>query len=395
MSAEILADTRPVPFVRPGIRKIESSKIAEVARGNLDKPGLIPLWFGESDMVTPEFICRAAADALSRGETFYTHKRGIPELREALSDYMSALYARPVSDERITVTSAGMNGIMLTFQILVDAGDDVVIVSPVWPNAALVVEALGGVPRFVTLDRRGDGGFSFHIEKVRAAIGDRTRAVFVASPGNPTGWVMSRAEQQQLLALSRETGVWIVADEVYARMVYNGRAAPSFLDLVEPDDAVVVVNSFSKSWAMTGWRLGWLVHPPLFDEPLDKLIEYNTSGSPTFVQHAGVAAIRQGEPFVAEMLARCRKGRDVVIPALQNMGRVRVANPDASFYAFFHVADAGDTLAFARHLVDVANVGLAPGNAFGPGAETYLRLCFASGEQTLAEAMERLRPYLS
>lgn len=395
-AASLAASTaQSSPRIRPAVDQVEASKIAEVAMGYLDRPGLIPLWFGESDLTTPDFINQAAAEALARGETFYTHKRGIPELREALASYMSGLYARTISSDRVSVTSSGMNAIMITFQILVDAGEEVIIISPVWPNAALVVETLGGTPKFVTLDRREDGGFSFDVEKVRAAIGPKTRAIFVASPGNPTGWTMSTEEQKQLLDLARETGVWIVSDEVYARMVYDRKAAPSFLEIVEEDDPLIVVNSFSKSWAMTGWRLGWLTHPPMIDPAFDKLVEYNTSGAPTFLQYAGVTAIKDGEPFVASMLDRCRKGRDIVIPALQSMGRVQVANPDASFYAFFHVDGVGDTLAFARSLVEKANVGLAPGNAFGPGGDGYLRLCFASSEETLSEAMDRLRPHLS
>jgi aspartate/methionine/tyrosine aminotransferase len=374
---------------------LPASKIGEVASPVFGDPDIVPLWFGEGDLPTPAFICEAAAAAMRRGETFYTFKRGIPQLREALAAYLSGLHAKPVESERVVVTSSGMAAIMLTIQALIDPGDSVVVVSPVWPNINAAVEIMGGTPRETGLVPTEAGGWRFDLERVIAACDQTTRAIFVNSPGNPTGWMMSAAEQAALLEFARKRGLWLLADEVYSRIVYRGRAAPSFLDLAEPEDRVVVLNSFSKAWAMTGWRLGWLVAPPDLLTVLDKLIEFNTSGSPTFLQHAGVVAIEQGEPLVTEILERCRIGRDLLIQGLNRFPRVRVAPPEGAFYAFCRVDGCNDSLAFAHRIVREVKVGVAPGIAFGAAGEGYLRFCFAASTQRLTQALDRLQKVLT
>lgn len=377
------------PPIRARIRDLETQQILQVSQLALDDPKVIPLWYGESDVPTPAFINRAAAGALEAGNTFYTHKQGIPELRAALAGYTGALYRVDTPAERITVTSSGMTGIMMVIQMLVDAGDNVVIVGPVWPNAHSAVEVMDGEPRSVAL-RFGNEGWALDVEEVMARCDSRTRAVFVNSPGNPTGWMMPRAQQQALLAACRARGIWVIADEVYARIVYDRRAAPSFLEVADPDDLLIVVNSFSKSWAMTGWRLGWLTHPAAVGAVLANLVEFNTSGTPAFLQRAGVTAVQEGEPLVASMVERCRQGRDVIGRCLAALPRVRYTPPDAAFYAFFAVEGMTDSLDFAKRLVHEAGVGLAPGTAFGPEGEGFLRLCFARAPETLEAAAARL-----
>ena len=383
----------PMPAIRDRIRGLETQQILQVSELALGDPSVIPLWYGESDVPTPDFISQAAADALAAGHTFYTHKQGIPELREALSRYTADLYGVGTDSERITVTSSGMTGIMLVMQLLIDAGDNAVVVGPVWPNARATVEVMGGEPRDVPL-RYGNEGWVLDIDAVMARCDARTRAVFVNSPGNPTGWMMPRAQQEELLAACRERGIWIVADEVYARIVYDRRAAPSFLEIAGPDDPVIVVNSFSKAWAMTGWRLGWLTHPESCGRYIANLIEYNTSGTPAFLQHAAVTALRDGEPVTAMMVERCRQGREVVSDLLSSLPRVRYRPPEAAFYAFFAVEGMDKSLDFAKRLVHEAKVGLAPGTAFGPEGEGWLRLCFARAPESLEQAVERLAPML-
>lgn len=375
--------------VRVRIRDLETQQILQVSQLALGDPSVIPLWYGESDVPTPDFINRAAADGLAAGETFYTHKHGIPALRAALADYTRRLYGAAVSEARITVTSSGMTGIMMAMQMLVDAGDNVVIVNPVWPNARAAVEIMGGEPRTVAL-RFGNDGWALDVDAVMARCDGRTRAVFVNSPGNPTGWMMPRAQQQALLAACRERGIWVVADEVYARIVYDRAAAPSFLEVAEPEDLLIVVNSFSKSWAMTGWRLGWLTHPEAVGRYIANLVEFNTSGTPAFLQRAGVTAVRDGEALVASMVERCRRGREVIGRCLAALPRVRYTPPEAAFYAFFAVDGMTNSLDFAKRLVHEAKVGLAPGTAFGPEGEGFLRLCFARAPETLEAAADRL-----
>jgi len=375
--------------IRARIRDLETQQILQVSQLALGDPKVIPLWYGESDVTTPDFISKAASDALAAGHTFYTHKQGIPELRTALASYTAALYGVDMPPDRITVTSSGMTGIMMVMEMLVDAGDNIVIIGPVWPNARAAVEIMGGEPRSVAL-RFGNEGWRLDVEEVLARCDGRTRAVFVNSPGNPTGWMMPRDQQEALLAACRERGIWVVADEVYARIVYDRRAAPSFLEIAGPDDPLIVINSFSKSWAMTGWRLGWLTHPVPVGAFVANLVEFNTSGTPAFLQHAGATAVRDGEDVVASMVERCRKGRDVIGRCLAALPRVRYSPPDAAFYAFFAVDGMDNSLDFAKRLVHEAGVGVAPGTAFGPEGEGFLRLCFARAPETLEAAAERL-----
>ena len=380
--------------MRDTIRDISSSRIAEISALGFGDPDVIPLWYGESDLATPAFIGDAASAAIEAGHTFYTYKAGLPELRQTIADYQSGLYARPVAADRVVVTSSGMTALMLAAQALIDSGDNLVIMAPIWPNIAAAVSIMGGEPRLVSLDPVPGGGWRLDLERLFAACDGRTRGIFVNSPSNPTGWVASGAEIAELLAFARRRGLWLLADEVYGRITYGNRPAPSFLDQAEPEDRLIVVNSFSKNWAMTGWRLGWMTIPADLLPQIEKLVEFNTSGSPTFLQHAAIVAIRHGEEFLAQFVARCRAARDVAIEALQRCRRVEVARPEGAFYAFPRIAGVRDSLAFAKEVLFTAKVGLAPGSAFGPMGEGHLRLCFARDPAQVADAVERLRPLL-
>ncbi len=390
-------------FVAPGIvaslsgatAGMPDTPIAEVSMSVFGDPDVVPLWFGESDLVTPDFVRDAAARGLQAGETFYTWQRGIPELRAALSAYTERLYRIECPADRITVTTGGMQAILLTCQLLLDPGDNVVIVSPIWPNITSATKLVGGEPRYVALDRTPTGGWKLDLQKVFDAADARTRAIFVNSPGNPTGWTMTADEQRALLDCARKRGLWIMADEVYARLIYNRRpdgrqVAPSFLEQAGPDDPLIVLNSFSKPWAMTGWRLGWLTHPAQLGEQFAKLVQINTSGVPGFLQRGGVAAVEKGDDFVTEMVERCRAGGELVFQRLSALPRVTISRPEAAFYAFFSVDGVTDTLAFCKTLAQKYKVGLAPGEAFGPGGQGNIRLCFASSAERLSKGLDRI-----
>ena len=375
--------------IRPAIRDFETQQIMQVSQLALGDPDVIPLWYGEYDVNTPAFICDAAAAAMADGETFYTHKRGLPELRDALAGYSENIYGSPVARDRITITSSGMTAIMIAMQVLVDPGDRVVLVGPVWPNAAAAVRVMGGDAHQLPLEF-GNHGWQLDLEKLFAACTEKTRAIFINSPGNPTGWMMPAEEQKAVLEFCRARGIWVIADEVYGRIVYDRELAPSFLEIAEPEDAVLAVNSFSKNWAMTGWRLGWLTHPAHFAKPFADLIEFNTSGTPAFLQKACITALEEGEEVVADMVALCRQGRDIVGEALGAWPRIRYRAPDAAFYSFFTVHGMECSLEYAKELVGEVGVGLAPGTAFGPEGEGWLRLCFARDGDVLRQAMDRL-----
>jgi aspartate/methionine/tyrosine aminotransferase len=382
-------------MMREAIRQLPASRIREVANAGLGRDDVLAFWFGEGDQPTPAVIRDAAAESLARGETFYSHNLGLAELREALAGYMSALHGSIgfIGPERIAVTSSGVNALMIAMQALADAGDEVVVVTPVWPNLTAQPAILGAVVKTVALEPRG-GVWRLDLDELRAAVTPRTRVLLINSPNNPTGWTLGPAEQIEILAHCRATGTWIVADEVYERLFYAdaARAAPSFLDVAQTEDRLIVAHSFSKSFLMTGWRLGWLVVPPQLLDGIGKLIEFNTSCAPVFVQRAGLAALRSADALVPGMVAHLRACRDRLLPALQALPGVEVATPAGGMYAFLRLAGAGDSLATAKRLVTEVGLGLAPGVAFGPEAEGWLRWCFASHDlQRLTQGVERLR----
>ena len=378
--------------MRQVIRELPGSKIREVANAGLGRGDVLAFWFGESDEATPAFIRDAALHSIAEGETFYSHNLGLPELREALAAYVGGLH-RPVTAQRIAVTSSGVNALMLATQALVDAGDEVVAVVPVWPNLTAQPAILGATVTRFSLTPQAGGAWRLDLQALLRTVRARTRVLLVNAPNNPTGWTLARAEQQALLAHCRRTGTWIVADEVYERVFFepNGACAPSFLDIADPDERLVVVHSFSKSFLMTGWRLGWMVLPPALTEAMGKLIEFNTSCAPVFVQRAGLAALHGAAGFVPGLVQRLRACRDTLLPQLASLPEVQVALPAGGMYAFFRVAGQDDSLAFAKRLVTEAGLGLAPGIAFGAEAEGWLRWCFASRDPArLTLGVERL-----
>ena len=383
--------------MRQDILHLEASKIREVANAGLGRADVLAFWFGESDEVTPDFIRQAAIDSLHQGETFYAHNLGLPELRTAISAYMSERHG-PVASDRLAVTSGGVNGLMLAMQALVNPGDEVVVVTPVWPNLTAQPLILGAQLRTVALAPHG-GRWTLPLDKLLAAITPQTRLLVLNSPNNPTGWTLSREEQQALLAHCRQTGTWILADEVYENLYYLPSAqgcAPSFLDISQPDDRLVVAHSFSKSFLMTGWRLGWLVMPSSMTDHIGKLIEFNTSCASTFVQRAGMVALQRANEVTPRVVAHLRRCRDTLVGELQGLPGVELALPDGGMYAFFRLPGQADALHTAKRLVAEAGLGLAPGSAFAPEAEGWLRWCFASQDLArLTEGAGRLRAWLA
>ena len=351
--------------MREAIRDLPGSKIREVANAGIGRDDVLAFWFGESDEVTPEPIRQAAAESLARGETFYSHNLGLPELRAAIAAYGSGLH-QPLDAGRVAVTSSGVSALMLAMQMLVGHGDEVVAVVPVWPNLTAQPAILGAGVTRVPLRPRG-GAWQLDLQELLAAVTPRTRVLLVNAPNNPTGWTLTRAEQQVMLDHCRRTGTWIVADEVYERVYFGDTAgapgprspaAPSFLDIAAPADRLVVVHSFSKSFLMTGWRLGWLVLPPSAMDAAGKLLEFNSSCAPVFVQRGGVAALALADELRAGVVARLRGLSRPPGEWLGGAARRAAASPPGGMYAFFRVDGEDDSLALCQ----------APGGRAGPGA---------------------------
>ena len=399
--------------LRPEAATLDDSGIVAILNAAGHRDDIVPLWVGEGDLPTPAFIRDAVARSLEQGETFYTYQRGIPALREALLAYHQAHWPDfPHEVERFYVTSSGMQAIQLAAQATVgtgaNGGDEAIMMAPCWPNIHQAVHMTGAVPVQVPLDFRAfpsnKGGWSLDVEKLRAAVTPRTRMIFVNTPANPTGWTATRETLQAILDLARERDLWIVADEVYGRFTYDMRVgdeerAPSFYDIATPEDRILFVNTFSKNWAMTGFRLGWIAAPPAIGGVLENMIQYASSGSPVFLQRAAVTALGpEGEAFFQFQRERARANRDVLCDMLRphaEAGRVAFARPPAALYLFFRVAGERDSLKLALRLIDEALVAPAPGAAFYSGGEGHLRLCFLRDPGQIERAAERLDAWLS
>jgi aspartate/methionine/tyrosine aminotransferase len=244
--------------------------------------------------------------------------------------------------------------------------------------------------------RLGNAGWQLDIDELLDSVGAHTKAIFVNSPCNPTGWTASREQLAAILSFARRRGLWVIADEVYHRFFYGGDArAPSFWDVAEPDDRVLFVNTFSKNWAMTGWRIGWLAAPPALGPAIENLVQYSTSGVAAFMQRAAIAALDRGEGFIAEQVERARTGRDIVCAGLESTGRVRFARPDGAFYLFLAVDGEPDTRRLCMKLIDEAGVGAAPGDTFGKAGAGFIRLCFLRNASRLRQATARLAGWLN
>ena len=393
--------------MRHAVLNLEESMIRQVANAGMGRSDVLKFWFGESDEVTPAFIRDAAIASLQQGETFYAHNLGLPELREAIAHYASSLRtvgAAPIGSERIAITSGGVNALMLAVQALVNSGDEVVAVTPVWPNLTAQPAIMGGIVKCVSLSPVG-GEWQLDMAELLSAITPKTKLLIINAPNNPTGWTLTRHEQETILAHCRTTGTWILADEVYERLYFEPTphgAAPSFLDIASPDDRLVVAHSFSKSFLMTGWRLGWLVMPAAMTPHMGKLVEFNTSCAPVFIQRAALVAIERSADITPRVVAHLKTCRDTLIPLLQAVPGVQVSSAKGGMYAFFRLQDQarfGDSLTTAKRLVTEAGLGLAPGNAFmvnpKPEAQGWLRWCFASQDiGRLEDGVRRLDRWL-
>jgi aspartate/methionine/tyrosine aminotransferase len=399
-------DDRPIfseaqaALARERVRTLAASKVREVANAGFGLPDVKAFWFGEGDQPTPLFVREAAMAALAEGRTFYTHNQGTAPLRAALKAYLERLHRRAFDPASLSITSSGVSALMVTMQALLDPGDRVVAVTPVWPNIVEIPRILSAEVTRVGL-KPADGRWALDLDELLEAITPETRLLLINSPNNPTGWTLTPEHRTAILDHCRRLGVWILTDDVYERVFFgaaNGNgiaAAPSFLTLADPAERVVSTNSFSKAWRMTGWRLGWIVAPPALAEDLGKLLEYNTSCAPDFVQAGGVAALNEGGPYAEALRLEMIAKRDRLLAGLSRLPGVETTMPDGGLYAFFRIADETDSVAVAKRLIAEAGLGLAPGAAFGPEGEGWLRWCFAVEDTAMDDGLARLARYFA
>jgi aspartate/methionine/tyrosine aminotransferase len=384
----------------PKPQEVESrfshSLIRAVANTAMGRQDVLAFWFGESDQSTPSFIREAAISSLHDGETFYSENLGRFYLRQAIATYLTDLHHLPITTDRIAVTSSGVSALMLASQLLVAPGDRVVAVTPLWPNAVEIPKVVHGRVTSISLEVKGDR-WTLPLDKLLQALTPGTRMLVLNSPNNPTGWTIQRVEQIAILEHCRHHGIWVIADDVYERLVYADgvTSAPSFLTLADPHERLIVINSFSKAWTMTGWRLGWMVAPPAILPDLASLLEYNTSCVSEFTQRAGAAAMQQGEPYVSKQRAQLAGTKAKLFAALKHLPGLEVPQADGAMYLFLRVAGEDDSVRLAKRLIEEVGLGLAPGRAFGPEGEGWLRWCYAADWKKIESGIERLARFLS
>tara|TARA_B110000261_G_scaffold136115_1_gene153850 strand:+ start:93 stop:1262 length:1170 start_codon:yes stop_codon:yes gene_type:complete len=378
--------------IRKVIQSLESSPIRKIANTAIGKKDIIPLYFGETDIPTPSFISQAMKNALDAGQTFYSANQGVPELVNIVSKYTSSLHKNYIAPSRIMITSAGMNALMITSEALINPKDKVICITPVWPNFMRCIEIMGGeVIEIPLIYSDANNTWKLNIEEIKKHIKD-VKAIYINSPNNPTGWMINLQEQMEILELCRKNKTWIISDEVYERIVYDRNVAPSFLDLTDENDLLIVANSFSKSWAMTGWRLGWMVIPENLLSIFEKLNEYNVASPSSPAQYAGITAISEGEDFLKKMIYNFKISRELVMNRLSDFSRITLPLPEAAFYAYFKIEDITDSEKFCLETLDKTGVGLAPGTSFGKGGDSWVRLCYAKNPDLLNQAFDKLKP---
>jgi aspartate aminotransferase len=387
-----------MPTIASSARQVPQSRIRELAEMAMKMEGVLRLYFGESNTPTPEYIKAAAVKALEEGYTFYTENAGLPGLRMDLAEYYRKVQGVEIDPlTEIVVTGSGVQALNVAIRCVLNPGDEALVLTPSWPNHSGNVWMDNAVPVDIPLLLRNDR-YAVDFEALDAAITSRTRLLIYTSPSNPLGWVATEEEQQGLLSFARRHHLWLLADEVYDRLYYRGRElgepVPSILRKAGRDDAVIVSQSFSKTYCMTGWRVGWLVSRRDLAEKATQLNEFIISHAPSFVQRAAQAALTRGEEELRRMLVRLRENRDYCLDMLRQMPGVTVPSPDGAFYLFPKIEGLTDSFNFCRRLLDETRVGLAPGVAFGTGGEGSVRICYAAERQILEQAMERVGRFL-
>ena len=376
-------------MLRKSIKDLRQNGITKIAFKRLNDPEVIPLWFGEGDLGTPEYIRQAAKDALDRNDTYYGHTRGKPELRKAISQYLHNLYNVSIDDTRITIPGSAMLSVTMACQMTLDANSHAIVITPHWPNIDRAISVTGASFDYLRLTQK-DGKWSLALEAVKKIIRPNTKALYINSPSNPTGWVMTRHQQKELLEICRSRNITIIADEVYHRTIYDANVAPSFLEVARPTDSVIVINSFSKTYAMTGWRIGWMVTPEGLEEQMATISECFNTSAPSFIQSAAITALEKGEETISSLKKRYHTGREIVMQVLGNHPLIELSSPQGAFYAFPRIKGLRSSLEFTESLLETENVGVAPGYTFGPTNDDYFRLCFAQSPERLKKALERI-----
>lgn len=384
--------------VADSVERVPPSRIRELANVALGMDDVLPLYFGESNLPTPQLIKDAAIKAMQDGCTYYTENTGIPSLRHEIAASTLRLHGVELDPEsEVMVTNSGVHAIHNTVRAVLDPGDEALVLTPVWPNGSGNARLASATPIHIP-HPLVNGRFTIDFDALEAAVTPRTKLLLYTSPSNPLGWVATDEEQDRLLEFSRRHGLWLMADEVYERLYYladrPGAPAPSILRKATRDDAVIVIQSFSKAYCMTGWRIGWFVARRDLVERIGQMNEFVVSCAPHFTQVACETALRDGEAEVEKAVTLFKANRDLCLEALRAIPGVTVPSPDGAFYLFPAIDGVDDSFEFCRRLLLEWKVGVAPGVAFEEGGEGSIRICYASERSVLEPALDRLERFI-
>jgi aspartate/methionine/tyrosine aminotransferase len=377
-----------LPPISTALAEAKHSGIREIANLAMGRPGTIRLEVGQPDFRTPDHVAAAAKRAIDEGWTFYTQTAGLPSLRERLADKLQRVNGIKTEPGQIACGSGGVGVISAAVTALCDPGDEVLLPDPHWPNYTTMAPSAGA--RCVFYHCPAEQGFLPDLDRLEGLLTPRSRVLVVNSPNNPTGAVYPRATLRALGELAERHGLWLLSDECYDQIVLEGQGvAPSLANFADPD-RVISAFTFSKSYAMTGWRLGYACAAPPVIDAMVKVLEANTSCPSTISQKAGEAALDGPQDCVATMVAAYRRRRDLVLELLQESSLL-LSTPTGAFYILANVSPSGlDSRAFALRLLDRSGVAVAPGSAFGEVASGAVRISLASSDDHLREGVGHL-----
>ena len=373
-------------LVPSGIRKV-NEKALEMERAG---ETVYHFEIGRPDFDTPEYIKRACIESLENGEVFYTSNFGMMELRQTIADYLNRRSHTGYQAENILVTTGLSEAVFDLLCTILDEGDELLIPDPVWMNYLNVPKLLGAVP--VSYELREENGFQLDLKEIREKITDKTKALLIVTPNNPTGGVLSEETLKGLAQIAIEKDILVIADEVYERLIYDGETHISIASLPGMRERTFTMNGFSKTYSMTGWRIGYVAAPKEYIIAMNKLHQHNTTCAPSFGQRAAIAALRNEHGEVEKMVEEYKRRRDYAVEAINSIPGLSCLSPKGAFYIFINCKKLGKTSAeLAQYLLENAKIAMVPGDVFGPGGEGYLRMSFANSYENIVEGCRRLK----
>lgn len=373
-------------MIPSGIRKVNEKALAMERNGET----IYHFEIGRPDFDTPEYIKKACIDSLNNGDVFYTSNFGYQELREEVAKYLSVKKNIPTTPDEVIITVGLAEAIFDVLTVLLEEGDEILVPDPVWMNYINIPRMLGAVP--VTYELSEDTGYQPDLKEIEAGVTEKTKAIVIVSPHNPTGSMLDLDSLKGIAQIAEKHDLIVISDEIYERLVYGKEAHVSIASLAGMKQRAVTLNGFSKAYSMTGWRIGYVSAPKELIQAVNKVHQVNTTSAPSFVQKAAIAALREEQNEVEDMVAEYRRRRDYAVAEINAINGISCLEPTGAFYIFINIRSLGVSSAeFAEYLLQNEKIAMVPGDVFGPGGEGYLRMSFANSFENIVEGVKRLQ----